>query len=112
MNAAPETPRQVRTWQAFKNAYLSRGLCSRCAAQAAFGHQNGFTAGPGRTAVRPPCDSCTPIVATFPIAVAEGSQWRKIGGLSRAGTPTPGTTENGTEYALTALHGAPWRVAA
>ena len=37
--AAAETPRQVREWDLAEVSYLRRGLCPKCAAQAAWGHQ-------------------------------------------------------------------------
>lgn len=64
----PETPRQARSWDATKRHYRSLGLCGACAAQAAWGHQLGFTT------VNPPCLVCLPVVLSFP--VNEPGEWR------------------------------------
>lgn len=48
----PETMIQARTWEVVKNRYLRAGLCLRCAAQAAWGHQCGFRL------IHPPCEVC------------------------------------------------------
>ena len=58
---ANETPRQARTFSTVKGHYLTLGLCSPCAAQAAFGHQLGFSRS------KPPCNSCRAIIASFPV---------------------------------------------
>lgn len=64
----PETNRQALTWDATKRHYILLGLCPRCAAQAAWGHQQGFAK------VNPPCFACLPVVLTFP--VNEHGEWR------------------------------------
>lgn len=51
----PETPRQAQHWETVKNRYLQAGLCRRCAAQAAWGHQCGFRL------IHPPCQVCRAI---------------------------------------------------
>jgi hypothetical protein len=48
----PETPRQAVEWETAKRRYLGLGLCLRCASQAAWGHQCGFSQ------IHPPCDDC------------------------------------------------------
>lgn len=65
----PETVRQAANWDCNKGRYLRQGLCGTCAAQAAWGHQIGFTRS------RPPCHACVPAVAGFPTEAANG--WRK-----------------------------------
>ena len=45
MNDEPETIDQAIVWETTKNAYLRDGLCHRCAAQAAWGHQCGWPNG-------------------------------------------------------------------
>lgn len=67
--AAPETLAQARTWEIVKGNYLADGLCYPCAAQAAWGHQAGWSG------IRPPCDDCAPVVAGFPVAA--GGHWRR-----------------------------------
>lgn len=80
----PETPGQARAWQKNKKRYLQAGLCHTCAAQAAWGHQVGFSFRSSREwpeqdrKIKPPCPECATIVANFPEAAAEGSQWRKL----------------------------------
>lgn len=39
----PESPRQVQTFDTYRHRYGSLGLCQDCAAQAAYGHQHGFS---------------------------------------------------------------------
>lgn len=66
----PETPAQLHEHERFVRRYREAGLCVACAAQAGYGGQMGFTF------VRPPCTTCAPIVAGFPVAKANG--WRAI----------------------------------
>lgn len=63
-----ETPRQARTFDSYKEHYLGLGLCGPCAAQAAFGHQLGFSRS------KSPCEVCISLVAGFP--VPETNSWR------------------------------------
>lgn len=65
----PETPGQAASWEQIKGQYLTTGLCSRCAAQAAYGHAHGFAV------IEPPCSDCLSIVATFEYGAPNG--WRK-----------------------------------
>ena len=65
-----ETPRQARTWQEVYGWYDRAGLCPRCSAQGAWGHQLGFTN------VKPPCNPCAVIVADFPAKVSNG--WHRL----------------------------------
>lgn len=53
---------------ATKDHYVALGLCSVCAAQAAYGHQIGFI----RT--NAPCSSCLPLILALP--VNEPGEWR------------------------------------
>lgn len=61
-----ETLSQVRYFDTLKRRYVGFGLCQRCAAQAAWGHQLGFSR------VHPPCAECQPVVNTFPVRRANG----------------------------------------
>lgn len=65
-----ETVRQARIWDSNKKHYLSLGLCRPCAAQAAWGHQVGFSQS------KPPCRKCQPFVDSFPTKRANG--WRSL----------------------------------
>jgi hypothetical protein len=65
----PETMSQARTWQIHNNRYVDLGLCYPCAAQAAYGHQLGFSR------IHPPCEVCAPIVAGFEFPAV--APWRK-----------------------------------
>jgi hypothetical protein len=71
---APETLRQAQRWQAVKHRYVQEGLGDRCAAQAAWAHQNH---GDNWGNIHPPCAACEPIVATFP-AATPSPLWRRI----------------------------------
>jgi len=64
----PETPAQAREWDKTKRHYIRLGLCHRCAAQAAYGHSDGFAT------IKPPCAGCLPILASLPTAQPNG--WR------------------------------------
>ena len=64
----PETMREATAWTVFKNHYVALGLCHVCAAQAAYGHQIGFTR------INQPCPDCADVVAGFPDGAANG--WR------------------------------------
>jgi hypothetical protein len=68
----PETIRQAETFTTVRNYYAGIGLCNRCAAQAAWGHEDGGT---GFKGIHDPCAKCQPLVDTFP-APAYG-KWRK-----------------------------------
>lgn len=78
----PETHGQAASARWREGKYLEQGLCPACAVQAALGHQMGFTAHEHvrgnhvvLEGVNPPCDSCAPIVAGFPVPAGGG--WRK-----------------------------------
>jgi hypothetical protein len=64
----PETLREAIRWQTVKNHYVTLGLCHVCAAQAAYGHQIGFTR------INQPCAVCATVVAGLPDETANG--WR------------------------------------
>jgi len=68
-----ETPRQAQRWDIVKSRYLNAGLCHRCAAQAAWGHQAN---GKGWAALRPPCDACQSLIQSFPMPTTT-PLWRK-----------------------------------
>lgn len=68
MKDEAETIRQARTWVTVKGHYLQLRLCSACAAQAAYGHQIGFSR------INSPCDSCRPTILSLP--VKEPGEWR------------------------------------
>jgi hypothetical protein len=68
----PETITQAKAWMTVKNIYLELGLCEGCAAQAAWGHQCGFTV------IHPPCNDCMQVIAAFPVEKPNG--WRTRGG--------------------------------
>jgi hypothetical protein len=70
----PETLRQAQRWQAVKDRYVEEGLCDRCAAQAAWAHQD--HGDPWET-IHVPCVACAPIVAGFP-APTPSEVWRKF----------------------------------
>lgn len=68
-----ETFYQTQTWDRVKSWYLSLGLCHKCAAQIAYGHQN--NAG-GWTSIQPPCERCDALVQEFP-EPTRNPLWRK-----------------------------------
>jgi hypothetical protein len=70
----PETPQQALLWERIKTRYQRCGLCDRCAAQAAWGHQ--FGAG-GWCAVKPPCAVCAELVAMFAYPTPNPA-WRAV----------------------------------
>src|SRR5690606_10003832 len=67
-----ETLEQARTWDRVKTAYLRDGFCDPCAAQAAWGHQNGFTR------VRPICGLCVGTIPTYRHAGERARTWAKM----------------------------------
>lgn len=69
-SARPETMSQAVTWQRAKRRYVAAGVCDVCAAQAAWGHQCGFSS------IKPPCPVCAGLVATFPTRAV--GPWRKL----------------------------------
>jgi hypothetical protein len=68
----PETVRQAQTWETVKNRYVAAGLCHKCASQAAWGHQIGFS-----RVEHAPCAACRPIVDGLPAASSNAS-WRRL----------------------------------
>lgn len=71
----PETPGQAELCdRVTRLAHNLGGLCWRCSAQLAFGHQNGFAS------VHPPCASCAPVVQRLPVAKLNG--WRTVAGIA------------------------------
>ena len=66
----PETLREAQSWETVKNKYLEIGLCVRCASQAAWGHQVGFS-----NLEHDPCDVCAPLVAELPVLAGRNSRW-------------------------------------
>lgn len=81
MTDEPETLRQARRFDERAAQYRRALGCDRCAAQAAYGHQEGFAV------VHPPCEACWPIVADFPVPAVNG--WRKIDGKAGDGPDLP-----------------------
>jgi hypothetical protein len=69
-----ETLRQAQRWDVVKFRYIDAGLCERCAAQLAWGHQD--NAG-GWTDLRPPCVGCAPLVRELPVATTN-PLWRRF----------------------------------
>ena len=72
--AVPESMRQAQRWDVVKLRYIDAGLCARCAAQAAWGHQD--NAG-GWDTLQPPCGPCALVVRDFPMSTTN-SLWRKF----------------------------------
>jgi hypothetical protein len=66
----PETLNEAKHWQTRNTRYLGLGLCHVCSAQAAYGHQLGFSR------IHPPCEKCAPIVEGFPFPAV--GPWRKV----------------------------------
>jgi hypothetical protein len=91
----PETLNQANRWERIRRSYLGDGLCEVCASQAAWGHQLGFGFVSARRwpeadrRISPPCKSCAPIVATFPVD-ATGSGWRRWEAGDRRPVPAVG----------------------
>lgn len=84
----PETPSQAREWDKTRNHYSRLGLCNRCAAQAAYGHADGFST------VHSPCIECIPAIGMLPTSQPNGwrSQSRRKGkalSLAIAATAAP-----------------------
>jgi hypothetical protein len=69
-----ETLAQAILWEKVKRRYLAAGLCHKCAAQAAYGHEYGSG---GWNAIHPPCASCAQLVAMLPYAT-RNPQWRAV----------------------------------
>jgi len=74
VNVKPESIRQAQRWDVVKTRYVNAGLCGRCAAQAAWGHQSG---GGGWDTLHQPCRDCAPVVSALPEPTIN-PQWRKF----------------------------------
>ncbi|KAA0117290.1 hypothetical protein CIW51_13560 [Mycolicibacterium sp. P9-22] len=70
----PESVRQAQRWDAVKLCYVDAGLCDRCAAQAAWGHQDNAT---GWDGLRSPCAVCLPVVSGLPMPTTN-LDWRRF----------------------------------
>lgn len=84
-DTTPETHRQAQTWQNMKGKYLARGLCHKCSAQAAWGHQNGFAT------IHEPCPDCYVLVQSLPVNKSgpwRGIESKKWGAAAEATAPT------------------------
>jgi len=83
----PETDSQAMLWEMTCSLAADYGLCRTCAAQLAWGHQNGFST------VHAPCANCAHIVATLPTLKVNG--WRTVKGRAsrRADWPPTVTTD-------------------
>lgn len=66
----PAEMAHAKEFDVMNNHYRNRGLCTRCAPQAAYGHQDGFAA------VKPPCAACLPTILGFP--TNEPGEWRSF----------------------------------
>jgi hypothetical protein len=91
----PETLAQAAEWERTKARYLGLGLCHKCAAQAAYGHQQ--HAG-GWSVINPPCSTCAAIVAQLPMETTNPA-WRKSARHPRSpnGAPPRSTTQLGAK---------------
>lgn len=67
----PESVSQAKVWDRKYRRYQLAGLCSTCAANAAWGHQCGFGE------ISDPCPECQPTVNAFDTSGPRGSKWRK-----------------------------------
>lgn len=70
MSELPETLEQAETWDKTRNHYSRFGLCDQCAAQAAWGHENGWSD------LNQPCSKCAELVTTLPVSQLDG--WRSF----------------------------------
>jgi hypothetical protein len=75
----------ARLWERVKSAYVADGFCHGCAAQAAYGHQLGFSQ------IEPPCGACQGIRPTYEWAGERAHRWAGVpyltvvnGGVSRS----------------------------
>ena len=66
----PETPSQAASFDRRRRRYFDAGLCHHCAAQAAYGHAQGWSR------VETPCPICVPVMALLPIRKVRG--WRAL----------------------------------
>lgn len=102
----PESVRQAQRWDAVKLRYVDAGLCDRCAAQAAWGHQDNAT---GWNGLRSPCADCTPVVSGLPMPTTNPN-WRRFERpqdrvRSKAGIPTSPKAVEASESAHSAVKG-------
>lgn len=65
----PESPRQVQTFDTYRQRYVLLGLCHDCGAQAAYGHQHGFA-----VVEQPQHVECWKVVSRLPDPEVNG--WR------------------------------------
>lgn len=80
-----ESGSQARRWDWIKTRYLQDGFCDACAAQAAYGHQLGFSQ------VAPVCDRCRGKVPTYREAGERAHHW--AGSVLRSAAERPGQSE-------------------
>lgn len=70
----PETLAQARTFDRVVALAVEHGLCHRCAAAIAWGHQNGFAT------LHPPCSSASCAAALRRLPVSKPNGWRTVAG--------------------------------
>jgi hypothetical protein len=101
----PETLTQAAEWERTKARYLGLGLCHKCAAQAAYGHQQ--HAG-GWSVINPPCFTCAAVVAQLPIETTNPA-WRKSARHPQPliGAPPRSTAQQGAKDGAVEQDGAP-----
>lgn len=95
VQSIPESFSQAESFDRVLAHALTAGICASCAAQVAWGAQNGFGS------VRPPCDKCSALVRTFPNA--RGNGWRTGPGTlahSQAWAALPSNSVRGTASQL------------
>lgn len=83
-----ESLRQARSFDLLNARYIAAGLCPRCAAQAAFGHQIGFHS------VYPPCPDCEGVVQAFQTPRCNG--WKSLAPKPRQRKLRTASRERGT----------------
>jgi hypothetical protein len=97
----PETQKQAEKWQRVCRLAENAGLCPRCAAQLAWGAQEGSG---GFSSIHPPCAPCTIVMLDWPVVRPNG--WRTpsgrlsdavtwVEGLPARRTATPTATSGG-----------------
>lgn len=90
----PETLAQARRWETTKRRYIGAGLCDKCAAQAAWGHQIGFSR------INAPCADCAAVVGAFPKGTSHAA-WNVLERDSAARVAGAPTESAGTQDART-----------
>jgi hypothetical protein len=88
----PETLYQAQHWDRAKSEYVALGWCQQCAAQAAWGHQLGFSN------IHDPCPDCTELPVPDRRGGERAARWATPGAAAAAATRRNGSRRSVVDH--------------